>query len=514
MATSWPAGKPANIQQLAAYTHGNIKSTAYPQRSARQKTGVAVLRWLLLLPFIIGYWETASIFSYDEGRYLILSGVSLVACGFLLARLDQSTKVTLPYYITLGIFIVGYYVQFYLLAWDPRIYASYNLLASRAAMSLRVLMDTYTTTCLAFVTFCFIAWFAIGAKQKSRAGLPNKAPNELPRARVRKIVIALLPAVLVLEVGTALIVWRLNIAVMGADSAVLPFRLAGVFFYSRLVALPGLLLLFTWMAHRGQLKSQFRLGLALLLIHGIIDTVLRTSKGTLLILLLQLVFLLLLSDALNVWRLQFVAAGIVLVVLLFPVIARYRDVRAGSDISQIYDPLVQGFEGAYGSGEFQNVVSDTLTGIVFRVIGADGLLVIVESRMPSLGLLNASGVTNILNREIYVSNPANNGGSAPSLVGWFYLVGGNISVVIGMAAFLIVVNFIWRALAGLRSKPVAEAILLGLFLLLINDGVIDLLLWWFVIALATIAFSELLLRPARQRRIGVGRGPDSFSLPR
>ncbi len=475
-------------------------------RSARTKHRPSLVRarWLLLLLFPVGYIVSYQAFPYSGAEYLVLSLVSAGACAMLVTRLDASINVTLPVWVLLGIFCTGYYLQSYLLAWDSAIYPAHVVVVRDASEDL--LMDAYKTTTLAFVTFCLTAWLMLGIKRLWRcaAGPQNLAASITARCAkfVTNLLLITIPP---LEVVLGYISWATGITVMGAENAQLPYRLAGGIFYTRFVILPGLLLLLIWLADRLEFRGRFRIGVALLIAHGIAEAILRSSRASLLFSLLGLMFLFVLSQRLTRPRLRWIAGGLVLVLLMFPVITVYRDLRIGSNPSDVAAPLRESIGYTYGAGAIGKTYSNAFVDILFRVGGTGELLPIQASGLGPLGILQASHVSRFVIREVYLISPTWINAIAPSLVGWFYLVGGNPGVLFGILGFVMVTLLFWRGLASrsVRARPFAQALFLTFLVLIASEGTLDLSFWTVFGVVLTIAGAELLLRLPHRRRVPI-----------
>ena len=468
----------------------------------KDRWGLMVARWFLLFFFTAGYLSTRQVFASHGLGYFLLSLGSLIACELLLTRLHASIRLTFPIWILLAIFCAGYYFQFYLLASDPMVSTGQVVVSRDAGESL--LLNVYATTALGFCAFCLTAWWMLGRNRRAR-NIPvvRGGTASLPAQDAESLCAGLLVTILLLELITGYVSWAAHIAVMGAEIVALPYRMAGVVFYTRTVLLPALLLLLVCMADQHGLKRRFQLGVLLLMIHGVSDAILRSSRSSLVFMFLALMFLVILTGRMNRRRWRFIAACLVLSLLLFPVLTAYRYVRGGSNISDIVAPLREGIGSTYLSENFGEIVLDTWATLVFRATGMNSLLEIAGSGSGPLGFHRVNGVTPFFNEEI-MNVPADAVTSyAPSLIGWFYLVGGNTAVVFGILAFVAAVQAIWQALASsnLHARPIAQALFLLLLVYAATDGVLDLLFWWVLVAVVSVAAAELLLRSSRPRPV-------------
>lgn len=449
-------------------------------------------RWLLLLLFVVGCASTFEVFRLNGPEYFVLSLLSAVACTVLMSRLDGPAESTFHIWLLLLVFCAGYYAQFFLLAANPQIYQ--GLLLTPATMSETALIAAYRTTTLAFLVFCLTAWLLL-ARRRRHAAVARTPTVRVTIGSARSACTFLLLAILLLEALTAYVAWQSRIAVMGAQAATLPYRLAGAIFYTRLIILPGLLLLLAWLSDRSRLRTLFRAALCVLLAHACADAVLRSSRGTLVTALVGLLFLLVLSRAMTRRRLAWIAAGLAVSLLLFPVLTNYRNARI-ADPSQIAAPLRAGFLRTYRSETASQTVTNTAYALFFRVTGMACLVPAAANGRAPLGIESASQVTLYFNRAILGIPATWMNSVAPSLVGWFYIVAGNVGVCLGIAAFIVLAHMIWQILGSARilSQPVAQSLFLMVLLLVSTDGVLESALWPILGSVISIAVAELILK--------------------
>ena len=138
--------------------------------------------------------------------------------------------------------------------------------------------------------------------------------------------------------------------------------------------------------------------------------------------------------------------------------------------------LRQGLD-AFNSSDLtiSGVVLDALRSVVLRITGAVSLMPAVGASLRPLGPLSATSVTSFFTTEVmgYPAEAVHS--SAPSLLGWFYLVGGNLLVIAGVFGLTVAVWMMWRQLRILRLRclPVAQALVASWILFVSVDGVLD-----------------------------------------
>jgi hypothetical protein len=452
--------------------------------------------------FGVGYLHTRQFFSDNDWSYLLLSLASLLSCLLLLRQLKRSIRYTFPIWILLLVFGVGYFLQFFLLAPGPMAFTGQVVMVR--AVDLPVLMKAYITTVLAFLAFCITAcWLLARTKQGRRDSSTRATRKTMTPEGAKSLLEWLLVVILPLELILGYIEWAANFAVMGGDNASLPFHLAGMVYYTRTALLPALILLLIWIAdHRG-LRKYFNLGVALLLAHGVLDALLRSSRSALFFTLLGLFFLLTLTDRFTRRRKQMVIAGILLSLLLFPVITAYRSARLAGNVSALTPALEEGVMAVADKGAFGDLLSDTWFSLIFRVTGLDGLMEMVASNQQPIGLLHVHEVTAVFNNQVMNIPGLVNNSFAPSLVGWFYLVGGNWLVVIGIASFTAGVQLVWEAVrsSNLQSRSIALVLILLLLVYVATDGVLELLPLLVLTTGISAAVLEWLIRRACRHQI-------------
>ena len=449
-------------------------------------------RWLVPLLFALGYASTAQAFRFNGAEYFVLSLVSAIAGTILVSGLDAPARSTFHIWLLLLVFCVGYYAQFFFLAVNPQIYQ--GLLLTPASTSETALIAAYRTTTLAFLAFCLTAW-ALLVKRGRKAAVIRGPAVGVTVGSARSACTSLLVAIMLLEAATAYVAWQSRIAVMGAQAGALPYRLAGAIFYTRLIILPGLLLLLVWLSDCCRLRVLFRAALCILLVHSCADAVLRSSRGTLITALVGLFFLFVLSRAMTRRRLAWIAAGLAISLLLFPVLTSYRNARI-ADPAQIAAPLQVGFSRAYSSEAKGETVTNTAYAVFFRLTGMASLVPAAASGTAPLGIENANQVTLYFNRAILGIPASWMNSVAPSLVGWFYIVAGNVGVCLGIAAFVVLAQMVWRVLSSSRilAQPVAQSLFLMLLLLVSTDGVLESSLWAILGTTISIVAVELIIK--------------------
>ena len=361
-----------------------------------------------------------------------------------------------------------------------------------------VLFESFATTTYAFIIFCLTAWFLLGDTRSLHMETVEK------RINYRAVISILLWLIPILMGITIYVMYITGICRMGADNPNLPFRLAGWINYIRITLIPALLLLLIWCSDKADLRKHFSFGIILLFLHGLSDMLLRSSRGAILMPFILLTMLFLVTGRITKKRVQVFVIIFIITIILFPIISSYRYLRA-TDLhvpigSSLVDATINVSSGE--SFSFFEMLKGAGTSIIFRFTGADSLLHIIGAGVRPLyaeAFTGSINVTKFFTVDVIGFSPDAIHGSAPSFLGWFYLVGGNRLVVIGMACLVFLSWFCWRLLAKLKLRclPVAQALLLWWIFRFFSEGVLDHLYLMFLVIAGSIAACEWLVRRSR-----------------
>jgi hypothetical protein len=116
-----------------------------------------------------------------------------------------------------------------------------------------------------------------------------------------------------------------------------------------------------------------------------------------------------------------------------------------------------------------------------RVCGVELLIIYNGVGVQQLGprawaeLTGPGGIARYVTIDIFGFPSDENISIAPGFLGWFYLVGGNGIVILGLLGFTLGAFFLWKILAQMKiySLPVAQTLFLFFLLNLAIDGVLE-----------------------------------------
>ena len=456
-------------------------------------------KYLLLLSIVLlGYLLTYSKLSSFWMEYMLLTIVSAFCGCVMLACLNRLLVGRLVILILFLVWVVTYYIQWYLIACDPEMAGGSYLKPLRwLAYSPEVLMKTFSIITYSFSAFCLAVWLLVA---KMRVYSRYVHSGVIDYKRLSNILLWLVSSLMGV---TFLIAYVTGICRMGEESVYLPFRIAGLIYYCRVMLIPGLLLLLIWCSDEAGLRQYFVAGTILLIIHGISDMLLRSSRGALLLLFIGLFVLLLNTNSMNKLRL-FLFIGVVLfTILAWPIISSYRSVREngyqGSISHTLYESITNPTIGTISYGD---TLISGIKSLFFRY-GAISLIPISGIEVEPLKTrCFSTSVTRVYTEEVLGYPPRNIHASGPSFIGWFYLVGGNPFVIVGTFSFTVLVLLFWQMLERLRlyCLPVAQSIFLFWVLHLLGGGPLDSLALGVMTLTGSIIACEWMIRLSVTRK--------------
>ena len=457
-------------------------------------------RWLLLLVFIIGYAITYERFSYIASEYFIYNVLALSSCAILLSQLKSYEMRYSALWLTLAIFIAVYFVRFYWIVIDPLpVKVMLHTPVYKKMIQDAALFEGFQISVISFtiliITISILLFFS-RQKKVSQDQAESAVTNFYWFAA--KSLALLLP---LLMVALAYVSHKYHIGEMGADSGdPLPFRLKGVIFYARFIMIPLLIIWLIYLSGRSGHIIIARLGVLFLVMHGVIDMLLRGSRSSLLLSVLLLVFLVM-SGGLKLYRNEKILAFFVLIAGLFmvPIMTEYRMHRVVEHLP-VMDAILTSL--SIVGTEWWATLLRGIEFVLFRMPGIEAVSAMVSLDTEPLGmrifdvLQDKQGVAGYLTHEIYLITREANTLSAPSFVGWFYLVGGLPGVVVGSFLVTIVIMFGWKCLGSkyFICSPVARTLFLWVLFTALTEGTLDSMSYMLVVGVFMLFAIEMAMR--------------------
>lgn len=479
---------------------------------------MAKLRWGILFLFAIGYLITASRFHFSAGEYLIYNLLALGACAVLLTQLKLFGQRFAAVWLGLIILVTVYFIRFYWIVIDPSPVKVMLPLDSYIEMLPQVdkLLNAFKLSVVAFSAFSLSA-AAMLFRLRKQDGAVHRAEGHGDIAShwfIARFILLLLPP---LMLALAYIAHKYHIGEMGAaPGEPLPFRLKGVIFYARIVLLPLMILQFMYSAARSGRPVMARLGVLLLLTHGVSDMLIRSSRSSLLLCMLLLVFVLM-ARGIQLRRNEKIFMGftVILAIVMVPIMTEYRYWRLQHDFS-VMDALNYAV-GGVGIGWWGTLVKG-VEFVFFRMPGAESLWAILSRGAEPLGmqsfdvLATKNGLAGYLTYHVHPIKLEHNTLLAPGFVGWFYLVAGIPAILLGSAATAVFSILGWKYLsrAYLVCGPIAQTFLLWVLFVALTEGTLDGMVYMVLAGIASIAVFEFGLRKSQKYYSGASLRDNSF----
>lgn len=472
------------------------------------KTNKEKFRWGGLLVFVIGYIVTYKEYSHISNDFLIYNLLALTSCAILLTQLNTYNKYYSAVWLGFTIFITIYFIRFYWLTLDfnsleamipPRVYSH--------IIEEKTFFEGFKISVISFAIFCFItAALLYVSDMKNGSNLRYVSNDAEYHWLIVKILFVIVP---ILIFTLSIVSHKFHIGEMGAESGEpLPFRLKGIIFYARFVMIPLMILLIINLSMRHHHMIASRLGIVLLMTHGVVEMLLRGSRGSILLVVLLLIFLVM-SGGLKLYRKEKILAFIVLILGLFmvPIMTKYRHLRLNQDLSNI-DAISTSLYHFAG-----NSWSTLLNGIEFVLLRMPGIESVsaIEAMMRTMKLeplgmyaievlKSKQGIAGYLTNVLYYIPVESNSLAAPGFVGWFYLIGGIPTVITGaiLLSFLVVFGSKLLNSNWLTCRPIIQTFYLWLLFVALTDGVFDSMVFMFVVGVLVLIGFEVVMKLGRE----------------
>lgn len=413
----------------------------------------AQLRWALLLVFLVPVVDPEASFTLAD-NYEALVGLmflSLAACALVLSRLDRPPREALWAWVLLGLMIQGYYLRSYALAREVSVAGFLPVNPELNWVSIHTIAGGFAYITLAFSSVCLSCWVGLTVFERVPA-LPE--PAAVSDSDASRFVLAVAAAGLAVGVFQA---WY-GFGVMGVESQRLPFRADTLLIRLRTDVVPALLYLAVWRADRTAGRRVWLAVWASMAALAVADSVLSTSRGSLVKLGLPVLFLWLVTGRFTRRRSVLLGAAGALAVLMYPFASAMRSARMST--SEGTAEAAAGAVAAVFRGDLWESAGSTTGAAADRVTGADGVWFAMGDMPPGVDVdrllrhVFAEPIHVYYTREIVgVTRPADF--RSPGLAGFAMLVGGLPALAVFPGAFALAAGATWTRLARLRSAPVA-----------------------------------------------------------
>jgi hypothetical protein len=466
-------------------------------------------RWLLLLVFPVGFLWTYPLLAFYRAEYLLWTAVAMCACAVLLTRLRTLAIVTWPLWILLAAFVLGYFIKFYILltaSAAPSLPLFFVVPPGRLELfaDSRIALDAFRLFTSGFAVFCAGGWFLAGT-------LP--AGPESFRTLQRKDLEYVVRVCLILGLGifvvTSAIAVVTNSLAMGVAAEQHSFRLLGWIFYSRVVLLVVLILLVLQSGLVTNTRQWILIGAGFLIMLAVSDVLIRSTRAGLISAAIAIFFMYsIVRQRIEPRMVRLFAAFFLLTLILFPVITQYRSLRI-EEAGVGLDVFMRAFSLAIENAEAADIALSGAIAVLMRFVGVDSMVFLTEPQ-EWLGLqgvleyISSSGTVTHYFTHTVVGIPLDQvHADAPSLMGWFLIVGGWWGITLYFVAYLLLAWMIWSWIcrSDLLTKPLVQVQFLLFWFTMSSEGTLDGTALVLSATIISLVVCELFVRSEHTRRL-------------
>jgi hypothetical protein len=335
------------------------------------------MKYLLILLFYINTY----IFTYEYFNInnIVLSFTfyhlfTFILVVFILREFSKKNVVhNLPFIIIFLILLIGYDFKYYLFIY---LFSSDNDSIHKLAFIFKFVSDPLVLLQVKeLILISFVILFIVIKQNKFYADL-NFIKNINQNIDIQKFTVFLM-FIILYSIFTAFLQKMLGIEFTGKQ---LPFYISPIIIYSRSFLIPMVLMIILIMAFFRFRMHKRLIGVIVIsiILHSFASTILMSSKGYVIIALLQLFFLSLLLKDINKKKLliKFLPI-IVFAILLYPLMDLYRNFRVSNDVGSIFETIIGAFELLIDKDPFIVITVGFLM-ILLRIIGTESLIQSVD----------------------------------------------------------------------------------------------------------------------------------------
>ena len=482
------------------------------------KEHIEKIKWAIPLVFMLGYFLIRKYFDGNSVEFLTYSLVALSSCVVLLTQLKLMEQKFVAVWIALIIFLLVYFIRFYwitidalpinrMLPWSS-LFKFSTMVEDRVSLLRAFKLSVTAFTCFSLAAAALLFYMReLGSSAYQSADEGRSTLHGLIAKRS-------LWAVTLFMSVLGYISYAYHIGEMGAQlSDPLPFHLKGVVFYASTIVVPLVILLSIFLAERSGCMITSRVGMLILIMHGVMNMLLRNSRSALLLSLILLIFLMLAGGVkLRLKEKVLFGAMMILGFWMVPIMTVYRSYRTTFNQS-VVDAFFSALSNVAQNGSDQ--IFKGVEFVFFRMPGIECLWNMLARHAEPLGAYSIDvihqkdGIAGYVTRVIYSYGesmyfPASFVDAqlfapslfAPSFVGWCYLVAGLPAIMVGsvLLGILSVLGGKFLNRKYLETGPVAQVFFLWILFMALTEGTLDSMIHMFIVGLITIVFLEASLR--------------------
>lgn len=411
---------------------------------------------------IFGYVFTIETFGNYILEYTIYNILSIASVITFALTSKGGVRALFPAWIFFWIFILAYYLKFYWVILDD------SLLTNRAFFfyglfdDIELMIRVFRLITFSFIAFVFSVYF-IDRYYTYQLNIIDRL--RYPNIRVPKLSIYVTYSLILLLLSLTLL-FSANLK-MG-KGVELANNVTGIIVYLRVLVLPILMVFFIWQGYQRSNKNIILLGVITLLLYGVLDGILRESKSSVLLSVIILMFYLVLSGVKIKKKMKVVLSlFFMLSIFTYPVLKDYRERAGKEDIS-----LATAAIDFYSSANSLDIIVTPASMVLSRVIGIGSLSVVISKDYDPLYFEGLSKIISV-NIHVYFNEKIfGSVGSAPSILGFFYVLFGFFGSIFFIPIFVLMIFKIWFFIGakGIKYQVVLQAGFLKLLLGELSDG--------------------------------------------
>lgn len=451
--------------------------------------------WLLLFIFLVGWSISLNLIEDKKIYYTLLTIISFFSFYIAINKLNRPMKQEVYLWAILIIFFVGYYLKFYILCYlKVDLYSDYiNLYQNEANFlgnSAQIIRYFETITTVSFI-FSILIYILV---KKSKLVLKkhyldklNITPIYMDEDKVKLLIIGFTFLFIII----AYLNFTLGIGlVSSADRQVieLPYRLSGIISALFLNITPLLLLIAVWLADLTSSKSNFKIAVFIYLIYGVVAGLMSTSKAPMINVFISITILWFVTSKLTKGRLFFLILLIIFIGFFNGILSINRIMRVTNPELGLFEILLIVFHFIFAGDEYLFGYEGSINfgnyylGLLMRINGADSLMnIIAYSPIFSFSRVwnifeSSDTIAKLYALDVLGRDVEYGVAFSPSLLGYFYFLYGNITLVsISFAGYIIFWNFLFNALfrSKLVIEPIIFSILIGLLVHYTSEGSLE-----------------------------------------
>jgi hypothetical protein len=464
----------------------------------RSAWAIAAIVFLILVG---GAIATMGYLPIHQDRYVLGFAVIGALLGMIILRMRGRLVLNIPIWIVLLIIFSSYCVKLLLIVINPE---SPVMLGMLPRIGLNnpdmptLWLNALTLTALGTASFC-IVWGIVSYACTWRSA------EETIRLRDPWYIRTKLwwwawSGLFILSLGTAWLSYHFDIGLMGSEiKLALPYRLRGVIFYFRSYVLMGALLMLAYVAYRQKSNSRFWWAIGLLVLNGMADALIRSSKAALLAPFLYVFFLMVAAEM--PIRKRYMMLALLICVPMFLALPYLNNLRVFRSAGLgVWEAVAQ----TISSTEMTPIESliRWMVWVIYRLPGVEMLIGILGHPTPPIGanwpeiFARSTGVAGFLTNDVFLTPPQHPHLAAPSYFGWWYLMFGRLGVVLGGAVLALFVRFGWQAVLTLGNQAaiIVRIFFLMLLFMIVSEGTLDMLAKTVVAIFITVLILEATMR--------------------